>query len=197
MRNLLTYLLLFVFFSSCDSFQKKEEKQQLPKKGTTPLNIESNKDLIVKMDSTNLKIDSVNTSLNIKQNEVVKLLPEDVILRLEKKPCSGDCPEFSIDIKTDSVLVFHGFKNIAKEGVHQVKLTGVEFHKIKTSLLTTSFSDYNDNYYTDEAKDFSETLFTYQNKQVGVKMWKDAPEQLTDLYVLLEDFLYNKKLLEE
>lgn len=188
MRNLYTILFLSSLLFSCNSIQKKEERKVNPTTNP-PIQLEEKKELI-------LKQDSLDTSITIKE-EIVELLAPNVLMRMEKKPCSGDCPQFIVEITKDSVFSFTGVNYVAKEGLHELKLNNEQFSAIHKALNSTSFESYNASYFTDETKDYSETSFIYNNKQVGVKLWKDAPEALADLYVVIEDFLYTQKFLEE
>ena len=165
----LTAFLLFLIILSCKEPPKKEE----PKPVEPP-----KKEVIVE-----------------KKVEPVKKV-DNTLLKLQKKPCSGDCPVFDVTITKDSVLTFRGkkFTNIA--GTHTVKLSGKQFDKLSKILDDSNFTSFKSRYTKSGTKDFSESVITYQGKKVTVRLWKDAPKKLTAIYVFIEDILYDKKYLE-
>jgi len=75
-------------------------------------------------------------------------------------------------------------------------LSADEYSKLISALENSEFQTLKEQYSNQEAKDFSKTTITYQGKEVSVRLWKDAPKELTKIYVALEDILYDHKLLE-
>jgi hypothetical protein len=121
---------------------------------------------------------------------------DNTLVKLQKKPCSGDCPVFDVTITKDSVLTYHGKKFTNIEGIHTVKLSGKQYNKISKILADSNFSTLKRRYTKSGTKDFSESVITHQGKKVTVRLWKDAPKRLTAIYVFIEDILYNKRYLE-
>ena len=131
------------------------------------------------------------------EEEIVPIGKVDkTLVKLQKKPCSGDCPVFDVTITKDSILVYNGKKFTNIEGVHTLKLSGKQFDKISKILADSNFSSFKSRYTKSGTKDFSESVITYEGKNVTVRLWKDAPKKLTAIYVFIEDILYNKKYLE-
>ena len=162
-------LLLFMLIFSCESSTKKKEEKPVVVQ-------EPVKEVVVEK-----KVEKVDNTL----------------VSLKKAPCSGDCPVFKITVTKDSMFTYHGEEYTAVIGKQQFKLSDVEFKKLTAALNNSGFETLKSQYSNQEAKDFSKTTITYQGKNVSVRLWKDAPKELTNVYVALEDILYDHKLLEE
>lgn len=160
-------LLLFIF--SCDTPTKKKEEKPVVVK-------EPVKEAVVKK-----KVEKVDNTL----------------VSLKKAPCSGDCPVFKISVTKDSMFTYQGEQYTAVVGKREFKLSNAEFKKLSAALQNSGFETLKSQYSNQSAKDFSKTTITYQGKNVSVRLWKDAPKELTKVYVALEDILYDHKLLEE
>tara|TARA_R110002073_G_scaffold8207_1_gene45627 strand:+ start:73638 stop:74132 length:495 start_codon:yes stop_codon:yes gene_type:complete len=125
------------------------------------------------------------------ENEVDKTL-----VKLKRNPCSGDCPVFEVTITKDHILMYNGIQYTNSTGIHTVKLSSKQYTKLLAILTASNFSELKSEYADSGTKDFAETVITYKSKNVMVRLWKDAPENLTDIYVFIEDILYEKKYLE-
>ncbi|TVZ55124.1 hypothetical protein OD91_0366 [Lutibacter sp. Hel_I_33_5] len=187
MKLILSICLLLLV--ACAENQKKEKKQ------TTTPTIKTE----VKVEETPSAIDS----LEIIEKEVIEEVEviEEInynLVSIKKEACDGDCPEFEVTIsKLDSILNFNGIKNVALEGEHQLKLTSEQYSEIikrLDSIRTVTLSKS----YLDTSKTFlSTTTLTIEKDTVTVNLWKDTPEQLTNMYIYIEDLLYDQKYLEE
>ena len=169
MKKLLATLILLTIFS-CKTPVKKEIKEH-----KEPVKNETREKVVVK-----------------KKAEKV----DNTLISLQKKPCSGDCPVFKVNITKDGFLTYHGIQYTNIEGKHTLQLSSKQQAKLTKILAASNFSELESKYATSGTKDFAETILTYQNKSVVVRLWKDAPENLTNLYVFIEDILYDQKYLE-
>lgn len=167
MKKLLILLSLIVI-ASCDTPTKKKEEKPVVVK-------EPVKEVVVEK-----KVEKVDNTL----------------FSLERKPCSGDCPVFSVTVTKDSVLTYDGKKYTNIEGVHTVSLTGTQYDQLKELLKNARFSELNARYTTSGTKDFAESILKHDGKAVTVRLWKDAPKELTAVYVFVEDILYDLKYLQ-
>jgi hypothetical protein len=163
------FLLLTIAFFSCDTPVKKEAPKPVP------VVVEPIKEVVEEK-----KIEKVDNTL----------------VKLKRKPCSGDCPVFDVTITKDSILTYNGKKFTNIKGVHTVKLSAKQFDKISKILDDSKFSELNSKYTKSGTKDYAESIITYQGKNVTIRLWKDAPKRLTAIYVFIEDILYDKKYLE-
>ncbi|MFY0604149.1 MAG: hypothetical protein JXQ93_09375 [Flavobacteriaceae bacterium] len=164
--------LLFVFLSltllSCETSVKKEERK------TTVIK-EAPKEIVVEK-----KVEKIDNTL----------------VRLQRNPCSGDCPVFEVTITKDSTLTYKGIQYTNIKGAHTLKLSEEQYYKLSKILDKSKFAKLKDRYATSGTKDFPETVIRYQGKKVTVRLWKDAPDRLTDIYVFIEDILYSNKYLK-
>jgi hypothetical protein len=161
------FLLLSILLFSCETPKKKEKKKPIPKEVIKEVVPEKN---IKKVDPT--------------------------YIRLQRKPCSGDCPVFEVVIKKDSTLTYKGIKYAHSIGTHTVKLTAKQYTKLTSIIEASHFDQLQSRYTKSGSKDFPETVITYHGKKVTVRLWKDAPDKLTDIYVFIEDILYDYKYLQ-
>lgn len=167
MKKVFLLSLIFVIVS-CKTPVNKEKKEVIPQ-------VVFNKETPIKV--VNEKIDNI-------------------LLKIKRNPCSGDCPVFEVAITKDHILMYHGVKYTNITGIHTVKLSSKQYAKLSKILTASNFSELKSEYADSGTKDFAETIITYQNKNVMVRLWKDAPENLTDIYVFIEDILYDNKYLE-
>lgn len=167
MKRLLILLPLMAIFSCETPTKKKEEKPAVVK--------EPVKEVVVEK-----KVEKVDNTL----------------FSLERKPCSGDCPVFSVTVTKDKVLTYHGKKYTHIEGIHTVSLSTAQFEQFNKLLKDAHFSELSSRYATSGTKDFAESVLKYEGKEVTVRLWKDAPKELTAVYVFVEDILYNLKYLQ-
>lgn len=169
MKKSFLLLCLSIFIFSCNTPEKK--KKEVIKK-ETPKEVVPKKEI----------------------KEVKKV--DNTLLRLKRKPCSGDCPVFEVTITKDHILTYKGIQYTNSKGTHTVKLTPRQFKELKRILDESNFSDLKSRYTKSGTTDFAETVISYNGKSVTVRLWKDAPDRLTDIYVFIEDILYAKKYLE-
>lgn len=166
MKKLL-FISLSLFLLSCETPKKEEKKKPVIK--------EVPKEVIV-------------------EKEVKKV--DNTLIRLQRKPCSGDCPIFEVTITKDSVLTYKGKRYTNIIGTHTIKLSAKQYDRFSIILDKANFSELKSRYTKSGTKDFPETVINYQGKKVTVRLWKDAPDRLTDVYVFIEDLLYDKKYLQ-
>ncbi len=121
---------------------------------------------------------------------------DPTLVKLKKKACSGDCPVFEVLITKDSILTYKGIRYTHVRGTRIVKLSPRQFTKLSQILEKSNFLKLKRRYTKSGTKDFAETVITYQDKKVTVRLWKDSPDRLTDIYVFIEDILYNKRFLK-
>ncbi len=121
---------------------------------------------------------------------------DNTLVTLQRKPCSGDCPVFDVVISKDSTLVYKGISYTNTIGNDTLKLSSVQYADLLSILENSDFSNLKTRYTKSGSKYFPQTIIKYQNKEVIVRLWKDAPEGLTDIYVFIEDILYDQKYLQ-
>tara|TARA_R110000787_G_scaffold11253_1_gene37574 strand:- start:5275 stop:5787 length:513 start_codon:yes stop_codon:yes gene_type:complete len=170
MKKILLLSCLILSVLSCDTPVKKENKKEVIIEKETPKEVVVEKKVVKKVSNT--------------------------LLRLQKKKCSGDCPVFDVTITKDSILIYNGKKFTNIKGIRSIKLSGRQFNKITKILKDANFSGLKRRYTTSGTKDFAETIISYQDKNVTIRLWKDAPKRLTAIYVFIEDILYDKKYLK-
>ena len=121
---------------------------------------------------------------------------DNTVFSLERKPCSGDCPVFTVTLTKDRTLTYHGKKYTNIEGIHTITLSNAQFDTFNELLKNARFSELDSRYATSGTKDYPVSILKHDGKEVTVRLWKDAPKELTAVYVFVEDILYNLKYLQ-
>ena len=176
MKKSIFLFAITILFFSCKSHEKNKEV------------------LIEKKDK--IELEDPNEELEIEAS-VHFVEFSNTLITLNKTECSGDCPVFEISISKDSVLTYKGIKYVSVIGEKEIKLTKDQYKSIQIAIDSTDFKNLNENYLGDGDIDFSNTIIAHDGKNVAVRLWKNAPKKLTNLYVILEDILYDNKFLEE
>ena len=163
--------ICFLFLFACTTNTKKEKTIKIE----TPT--------VTKVDKT-------------KKVEIEEII-NNTLIAIKKEPCTGDCPEFEVEITKDSILNYKGFNYVSVVGEHQLKLSKKHFTTLKELLKVVKLNEFKGSY-IDSTKTFlSKTLIKFDDQTVNVNLWKDVPDPLINLYTFVEDLLYNQKYLEE
>ena len=93
-------------------------------------------------------------------------------------------------------MIYNGIKDVPVIGEYKIELNNDEYSSIIKAIEGSDFNNLEDDYESSNALDFSKTIISYNDKKVSIRLWKDAPEELTNLYVAIEDILYKNKFLE-
>ncbi|APD07306.1 hypothetical protein UJ101_01796 [Flavobacteriaceae bacterium UJ101] len=103
------------------------------------------------------------------------------LIDIEKTPCRGECPTYTLSIDENKVVHYNGINNVPIIGEKEVTLTDQQFKNLKDKLNGFSFENYSSSYggtYTD----ISYTIITTPNKTIKLVKKKGPPE----LYELVE-----------
>ena len=126
-----------------------------------------------------------------------------LLAKIERGPCYGDCPIFSLAIYFDGTAVFHGTRNTKVLGEKILALTDDQLLDIRAAFTRKGFLIMNNNccdcYEVSEA---SSTVITYQGngpfKQIkhyyGCGNWWS--QKLTELEMLVLELTGVDKLVE-
>lgn len=114
-------------------------------------------------------------------------------LSLRKTDCMGDCPVYNLTIDKNGNVIFKGIKYVLETGERKFKLADKEFNTLKEKLNKKDFSTFKEKYDNPEVLDLPSTYISHKGKQVQVRIWKDAPDELIEIHEFLEQILLRKK----
>ncbi|MGG6231326.1 DUF6438 domain-containing protein [Tenacibaculum sp. SDUM215027] len=89
---------------------------------------------------------------------------EDAFLYYGKTQCLGKCPVFDMYVFKDGKVIYEGFKNVSKLGLHEFSIKAEEVEKIKQELEKVDFS-------TKEklTRDFPNTVLKFKGKRLAIQ----------------------------
>ncbi len=81
-------------------------------------------------------------------------------IEMDKNPCFGTCPHYSLTIYENGYASFEGKRDVKKMGLHTKKLTTKEYEGIHRAFKASNFFELQDNYPSD-LPDAPKTVITY------------------------------------
>lgn len=157
---------------------------------------ESKQDEIINTLKTNRFFETIESEKNISLDALIKR-EKAPFITLKQTPCVGDCPVFNVSISKKGKLTFQGKQYVLKTGTTELQLTDKQFNKLKELLNKQAFSSFKSKYDNPKISDLSSTFINYNGKQVEIRLWKNIPDALINIYAFFEDILITKKLLNE
>ncbi len=82
------------------------------------------------------------------------------LVEFSKSPCFGNCPSYSLAIKTDGSMEYIGKRNVQRMGVFTKQLDKETYNSLFTALKKENMYQYND-IYDEETRDGSKTRIVY------------------------------------
>jgi hypothetical protein len=123
-------------------------------------------------------------------------IPDDFRISLERGPCFGACPIYSLSVSADGSVVYEGTQFVEVEGRQTASLTQAQVRTIVDAVLAIDFFDLDDRYEaqaTDLPSMTIEVTMQGEAKNVyhyGLACGSDfdpAPTGLCELEALLEE----------
>lgn len=81
-------------------------------------------------------------------------------IEMDKNPCFGSCPHYTLTIYEKGIASFEGKKDVDKLGMHTKKLTPKEYEGVQRAFEASNFFELQDNYPSD-LPDAPKTVITY------------------------------------
>jgi hypothetical protein len=111
---------------------------------------------------------------------------------LERSPCYGTCPVYTVVIKSDGTFRYKGEKHVSRLGNHTGKVSTYGFNQLAQFIKDSGYTDLQDSYsrpVTDHATVHSTVVISGKRKVISnyanagpTKLW--AVEQLIDKLLL-------------
>src|SRR6478609_2095428 len=111
---------------------------------------------------------------------------------IERTPCYGPCPVYTVIIKSDGTFRYKGEENVQRKGEHTGKVSEYRFKPLAQFIKDSGYTDLQDAYYravTDNATVYTTVVVDGKRKVVSnyaiagpTKLW--AVEQLIEKLLL-------------
>lgn len=113
---------------------------------------------------------------------------ENSVITLEKEPCYGTCPVYTITIKGTGEAVYEGKDHVSKKGKYQKQLGDKETNKLFNAFECSNFSDFRSEY-TDNVSDMPTNYLTFEHRgyKKRIRDYYGAPEELKKLEKMVEE----------
>ena len=121
----------------------------------------------------------------------------DTIFKMTRGSCFGNCPVYDFSILNDGTVIWKGFRNTAKLGMHISKLDQkkiVEIQQNTKQILNLGLSSFYPEKSHEIISDFPTISFNFFDKTQSKKIVVNhsAPKLLFDLQL---EFLFHKKII--
>lgn len=128
--------------------------------------------------------------------EALKKDIENTFVKLKTTACSGHCPIFNLTIYNDGSATFYGIENLPETGKKEFKISDGKLKKLKSLFNKTAFGTYIDSFSDESVVDVPSIYITHKDKEVIVKLWKDAPDEFAIAYDYIDGILLENSLIE-
>lgn len=120
-----------------------------------------------------------------------KKLPDSLVARLQRTPCFGRCPIYTVSFYEDGYVLYEGEKWVDKEGVYYSHASEKELNEIRKKAKTINFFEMKAQYDNDYVTDLPSTITTIQGKD-GFKVVDnryEGPDKLQELEELIDSIV--------
>jgi hypothetical protein len=109
------------------------------------------------------------------------------VVAMEKSPCFGKCPHYSMQIFKDGKVVYNGKANTKKLGIFEKTIDKKELNSIVKAFESSKFSSFND-LYNSELADLPSTMLYYADGKTkkSVTGKENRPAEVLKLQYMLE-----------
>jgi len=125
-----------------------------------------------------------------------KISDDQLLIQLEKTPCFGKCPVYTIQIDQKGNGLFKGVENTDYQGLYSFRLSKKQLEQLETSFKQSGFFEMEDTYHA-YVSDLPTIYLTYQAAG-GVKKkimdYYGAPQELKDLERQIETLVLSQKM---
>ncbi|OGO18690.1 MAG: hypothetical protein A2Z02_00150 [Chloroflexi bacterium RBG_16_48_7] len=118
--------------------------------------------------------------------------PPMILITLERTPCFGTCPVYSLKISGNGAVVYDGKDHVKLKGVQETTISAGAVNQLVLEFENTGYFSLNDSYTKFEITDMpsANTSITIGRKTKSIKHYygdRSAPKQLTELEKKIDD----------
>lgn len=140
---------------------------------------------------------SVLTNCKPKEKTTSTTILEDttVFLKMQRTPCYGKCPNYTVEISNNGKVNYFGKMFVDYEGQHYSTISSADVDLIKAKINEVNFFELKDKY-DSPATDLPSTIFevTLNNQFKKITNRHNGPPELKDLEKLIEEIVYKSEL---
>jgi len=121
------------------------------------------------------------------------VFPENAIARLQRTPCFGRCPIYTLTVYEDGTVIYYAEKFVEKEGKFQAKVGEEKIRKLIKKAETIGYFEMKAKYDSDGVTDVPSTITTLRRddelKQIVNRF--QGPEPLSEFENYFDDLFLN------
>ena len=124
-----------------------------------------------------------------------KFSEDQVIIEMEKTPCYGFCPVYTLKIDQAGNGIFNGVENTDRVGLYTFRLKKEEIADLEAAFLDAGFFELKNRYYqhvTDLPTIY--LRFRFEGREKRIMDYYGAPQVLKDLEKRIETLVLSKKM---
>ncbi len=118
-----------------------------------------------------------------------KTSSEKLVFKIERTPCFGRCPVYTIELLSNKTIVYNGIKNVEQLGEKVVRLSDIQYQEFMQKIEALPFADYKLEY-GQNIRDIALIFVTYKGKKIKMTQGK-VPEKLLEVIRKFENILKN------
>ena len=124
-----------------------------------------------------------------------KITEDKLMIEMEKTPCYGQCPVYTIKIDENGHGFFIGIENTEHLGLFSFRLRTEELEALRSSFEAIRFFELEDRYF-DYIMDLPTTYVTYRtgSREKKIMDYYGAPGELKDLEKQISTLVLSKKM---
>lgn len=121
---------------------------------------------------------------------------KNVLLRIQKTPCFGDCAVYTLSIDKKGNVTYNGSAYVLEKGIREFTLTDAQLENITKTLAKKDFSEFKKVYDNPNISDLPSTFIAHNGKQIQIRLWNNIPDELIEVHEYVEGILLDKKFFE-
>jgi hypothetical protein len=124
-------------------------------------------------------------------NQAEEKLSDTLVARLQRTPCFGRCPIYTVSFYEDGYVLYEGEKWVDREGIYYSHASNKQLNEIREKAKGINFFEMKAQYDNEYVTDLPSTITTIKRKD-GFKVVAnryEGPEQLLDLEKLIDEII--------
>ncbi len=193
-RILIIVVLMAVSLVACKNGKKSKAAQAETTAQSTPASKTEANTTEVKEDNAQQEEVVSNEALeaNAQSNEEQHkpAMAEDAFFIMQRTPCFGQCPVYSLEIKQNGAAYLDGIRNYDFEGMHVAKLTEYQVEQIRALADKFGYYDFN-HVYDAPVTDLPSVTTAIQNRDGMHWVYNrmEAPDALNQFQIEVETLI--------
>ena len=134
-------------------------------------------------------------------NSTTEHTPSDIEIFLERTPCFGFCPTYTVTIAGDGTIIFNGLDHVHHLGVQTATIEPAQVQLLAEQIMAAGYFDWNDGYTAYEITDLPSvsTAVTINGQSKRIEHYlgdSSAPELLHEIEDLIDTAVNTNRWIE-